>query len=91
MTESYRVIQSVLMSSAMSAFKRGDHVKVEFKDDHSGESEWMWVQVDHCDDEQRIVFGRLDSQPVISLQLKVGQQLAVSYDKIREHRQFPEK
>lgn len=76
------------MSSAMSAYQRGDHIKVEFKDEHSGESEWMWVQVDHCDDEQKIVFGRLDSQPVVSRHLKLGQQLAVSYDNIRDHRQF---
>jgi hypothetical protein len=76
------------MSSAMSAFKRGDHVKVEFKDDRSGESEWMWLQVDRCDDENRLVFGTLDSQPIIIPRLKVGQQLAVSYDTIREHRHF---
>jgi len=44
---------------------------VEFKDEHSGESEWMWVQVDHCDEKQRIVFGTLDSQPVVTHQLKL--------------------
>jgi hypothetical protein len=76
------------MSPEMAIYQRGDHIKVEFKDERSGESEWMWVQVDHCDDEQKIVFGRLDSQPVISLQLKLGQQLAISFDKIRDHRQF---
>lgn len=78
-------------SPTVSSYRRGDHIKVEFKDDHSGESEWMWVQVDHCDDEQKIVFGRLDSQPIITLELKVGQELAVSYDQIRDHRHFPEK
>lgn len=88
MTECYRVIQLIFMSSAMSAYKRGDDVKVEFKDDHSGESEWMWMQVDHCDDEQRLVFGRLESQPIISSKFTLGQQLAVSFDKIRDHRQF---
>jgi uncharacterized protein YegJ (DUF2314 family) len=74
------------MSSAMSAYKRSDHVKVEFKDDRSGETEWMWVQVDYCDDGNRLLFGTLDSQPIVATSLKVGQQLAVSYDKIRDHR-----
>ena len=76
------------MRSAMSEYQPGDHVKVEFTDERSGESEWMWVQVDHCDDEHRLVFGTLDSEPVVTTKLKLGQQLAISYDKIRERRQF---
>jgi hypothetical protein len=39
------------------------------------------VRVDHCDDEQRLVFGCLDNEP---LGLRLGQELAVSYDLIRE-------
>jgi uncharacterized protein YegJ (DUF2314 family) len=69
-------------------FEPGDHVKVEFKDDRSGECEWMWVEVDRCDEDRRVVFGRLDSQPVVHANLKLGQQLAVSFDNIREHRRF---
>lgn len=72
----------------MSMYSAGDHVKVEFVDDSSGESEWMWVQVEYSDDANRIVFGRLDSQPVLHSDLKVGQELAVSYDNIRDHRRF---
>ena len=72
----------------MADYKTGDHVKVEFADDLSGESEWMWVHVDHSDDEHRLVFGRLDSEPVVNTDLRLGQELAVSYDKIREHRRF---
>lgn len=70
----------------VSDYRPGDHVKVEFKDDSSGESEWMWVQVDHCDDDRQLVFGRLDSQPVLHTNLRLGQELAISYSKIREHR-----
>src|ERR1700722_7589011 len=73
-------------SRTMSIYQPGDHVKVEFADDASGESEWMWLQVDSSDDQSRIVFGRLDSQPVVHSELKVGQELAVSYDEIRDHR-----
>lgn len=69
-------------------YERGDHVKVEFLDENSGESEWMWVEVERCDDHDRIAFGRLDSQPIVHTNLRLGQSLAVSYDKIREHRRF---
>jgi hypothetical protein len=76
------------MGRTMSIYQPGDHVKVEFADDSSRESEWMWVQVESSDDANRIVFGRLDSQPVLHLNLKVGQELAVSYDNIRDHRRL---
>jgi len=69
-------------------YKRGDYVKVEFTDEIAGENEWMWIRVDDSDDDVRLVFGRLDSQPVVHTALRVGQELAVSYDKVREHRQF---
>jgi len=65
----------------------GDHVKFEIRDDKTGESEWMWLKVDRTDEPGRIVFGTLDSQPVVfAHQLRLGQQLAVSFDNIREHR-----
>jgi hypothetical protein len=44
--------------------------------------------VDSSDDEQEIVFGQLDNEPVVNSDMKLGQQLAVSYEKIREHRRF---
>ena len=73
----------------MSTYKPGDHVKVEFADEASGECEWMWIEVESSDDQARLVFGRLDSQPVVIARLRLGQQLAVSYDKIRDHQRFP--
>ena len=69
----------------MSMFERGDYVKVEFKDDTGAESEWMWVQVDRADDSSRILFGRLDNEPAVMTDLRLGMELAVSYDNIREH------
>jgi hypothetical protein len=48
----------------------------------------MWVEVESSDDENRLVFGRLDSQPVLNSGLMVGQALAVSYDEIRDHHLF---
>ncbi len=75
---------------SLATYNLGDHVKVEFAGGPSGESEWMWVEVDTSDDERKILFGRLDSQPVVHTELKVGQELAVSYDQIREHRRFAE-
>ena len=65
----------------------GDYVKFELKDEKTGESEWMWLRIDYCDEPNRLAFGWLDSEPVVfPNDLKLGQHLAVSYDNIREHR-----
>lgn len=72
----------------MSRYISGDHVKVEFIDEESGQSEWMWVEVDYADDENRLVFGRLDAQPILNTGVTLGQQLAVSYAEILDHRHF---
>lgn len=45
----------------------------------------MWVKVESSDDGSRIVFGRLDNEPIASMDVRLGMQLAVSYDNIREH------
>lgn len=66
-------------------FDRGDYVKAEFRDDATGESEWMWVRVELADDANRIVFGKLDNEPAVITELRRGMELAVSYDNIREH------
>lgn len=70
----------------MPAYSPGDLVKVEFKDGRTGESEWMWVKVDSADDESRIIYGRLDSQPVAAFtdRLYLGKEVAVSYDLVRD-------
>jgi hypothetical protein len=74
----------------MARFQQGDYVKAEFKDDVTGESEWMWVVVDSCDDEAGVLFGRLDNEPVVGTGLRVGDELAVSYGKVVEHRKASE-
>ena len=48
----------------------------------------MWLLIDHGDDEQRVVFGALDSEPITTRNMRRGQELAVSYDQVREHRKF---
>ncbi|MFZ0914518.1 MAG: DUF2314 domain-containing protein [Candidatus Korobacteraceae bacterium] len=72
----------------MGRYNKGDHVKIEVVDDKSGEREWMWLLVDHSDDSRRLVFGQLDSEPVAITDMRLGQELAVSYDNIRERRRF---
>jgi hypothetical protein len=68
-------------------YEPGDYVKAEFRDDKTGESEWMWLKVQYADEPNRLVFGSLDSEPVVNAQdLRLGQHLAVSYDLIREHK-----
>jgi Uncharacterized protein conserved in bacteria (DUF2314) len=70
---------------AMGKFEAGDYVKVEFKDEASGESEWMWVRVQRSDDAQAILFGNLDNDPMVNTDLRVGMELAISYELVREH------
>ena len=72
----------------MGKFKPGDHVKVEVEDTQFGVGEWMWMLVDESDDEKQLVFGRLDNEPVATPDMRLGQRLAVRYDKVREHRKF---
>lgn len=75
----------------MGKYKKGDHVKIEVEDKQFGIGEWMWMLVDGSDDDRQLVFGKLDNEPIANPDLTLGQQLAVSYDKIREHRRFGEK
>jgi hypothetical protein len=72
--------------ACLPIYERGDYVKVEFPDKTTGIAEWMWMIVDHTDDEKRLVYGELDNEPLndYSGKVKRGSQLAVSYDNIRE-------
>ena len=70
----------------MVQYQVGDYIKAEFKDDRTGESEWLWVRVQSSDDQLRVVFGELDNEPITLQGLRLGMLLAVSYDNIREHR-----
>jgi len=70
----------------MGQYRQGDFVKVEIRDESSGESEWLWVLVDDSDDEKRMVFGRLDNEPIVHTNMRLGMELAVSYENIRDHR-----
>lgn len=72
----------------MGRYRKGDHVKIEVKDQQFGIGEWVWMLVEDCDDEKQLVFGRLDNEPIDTPDLKLGQQLAVSYDRVKEHRRF---
>ena len=72
----------------MGRYSRGDHVKIEVVNENSGESEWVWLLVERRDDAGRLVFGKLDSVPIVITDMHLGQELAVSYDNIREHRRF---
>ena len=74
----------------MPTFRHGDYVKAEFRDDVTGESERMWVRVDSCDDEKGVLFGRLDNEPLAGTGLRLGDELAVSYGKVVEHRRASE-
>ena len=70
-----------------TAYEAGDYVKFEIKDDATGVSEWMWLRVESCDESKRILFGSLDNEPVaFTKDLKLGQQIAVSFDNVRDHK-----
>ena len=68
-------------------YERGDYLKVEFPDETTGIGEWMWIVVDHTDNANGLVYGTLDNEPVNDYagKVKLGSQLAVSYDNVREH------
>jgi len=74
----------------MPRFQPGDYVKAEFKDEGTGESERMWVLVHFCDDEAGVLFGWLDNEPLLGTGLHVGDGIAVSYEKVVEHRKASE-
>jgi Uncharacterized protein conserved in bacteria (DUF2314) len=80
--------ESTIQELRMPSYERGDYVKVEFQDENTVISEWMWVRVHHCDDEKQLVFGTLDNEPVndYGQKVKLGLELAVSYAQIREHK-----
>jgi hypothetical protein len=82
------VMQGSSAGSKMGKYKKGDHVKIEVEDKQFGASEWMWLLVEYSDDEQQLVFGQLDNEPIANTDMRLGQQLAVRYDKIREHKRF---
>ncbi len=74
----------------MARYESDDYVKVEIVDEATKQSEWLWVRVDHCDEEKCLVFGTLDNIPVVNTDLRLGQEIAVSYKNIREHRKASE-
>jgi hypothetical protein len=41
------------------------------------ESEWIWLLVEGSHDEKRLVFGKLDSEPVVHTDMRLGMELAV--------------
>ncbi|MGD1082163.1 MAG: hypothetical protein ABR881_27920 [Candidatus Sulfotelmatobacter sp.] len=69
-------------------YEPGDHIKVEFEGENGMPGEWMWVAVQSRDDKKRIVYGTLDNEPVNEYggKLRLGSELAISYDKVREHK-----
>jgi hypothetical protein len=69
-------------------YEPGDHIKVEFEGEGGMPGEWMWVIVQKRDDKKRIVFGMLDNEPLNEYdgKAKLGSHLAISYDRVREHR-----
>ncbi len=59
-------------------YKQGEFVKVEIRDEYGGEREWLWVLVESSDDERRLVFGKLDNEPVVHTDMRLGMELAIS-------------
>jgi hypothetical protein len=46
----------------------------------------MWMLVDHSDDQRQLAFGILDSEPMVITDIRPGQEIAVRYDTMRDHR-----
>jgi len=69
----------------MGIYQPGDDIKVKFQFKQTEDSEWLWLCVTHSDDEQRIVFCRLDSEPRVNTNMRFGMELVIGYDSIRDH------
>ncbi len=68
-------------------YQPGDYIKVELEGEGEQPGEWVWVLVQSADDHLGMVFGLLDNQPISAqTQLRIGQSLAISYEKVRDHR-----
>jgi hypothetical protein len=67
-----------LKERTLGQYSHGDHVKIDVFEEQSGTHEWMWLLVDWSE----------DAQPVINTDMHLGQELAISYDNVREHRKF---
>lgn len=67
-------------------------METEFRNYKTAERERLWLRVDSGDDTDRLVFGGPDSALVLGYggDLKLGSQVAVSYDNVREHKIAPE-
>jgi hypothetical protein len=78
----------MLEEQPMARYQKGDHVKIEVTNEQSRDSEWMWLLVDHSDDEQQLVFGQLDSDPVVATDMNRDQALAVRSQQVRDHRKL---
>jgi len=72
----------------MGKYEKGDHVKIEINDDKSPVGEWVWMLVESSDDVQQLVFGRLDNEPIANTDMRLGQLLAVRYERVKEHKRF---
>jgi hypothetical protein len=68
-------------------YEPGDHIKVEFEGENGMPGEWMWVIVQSRDDQKRLVFGTLDSEPMNDYcgKVKLGSNLVISYSRVREY------
>jgi uncharacterized protein YegJ (DUF2314 family) len=69
----------------MVGYTAGDLVKVELRNKSTGEPEPMWVKVSRVDDKLRLIFGVLDNEPLANPDLRLGMEIAVSYDVILEN------
>ena len=67
-------------------YRAGDYVKVEVVNEVTRELEWLWLEISGDDPAQRLVFGRIDNEPVANPDICREMELAVSYDNIRDHR-----
>ena len=69
------------MSETRPRYAVADHVKVEIGDER------LWLRVNRCDDDRRLVFGTLESEPSGDYGGKVvrGSELVVSFSQIREY------
>ena len=68
----------------MARSDKCDQVRIEVPHQESGYGEWMWLFGDRDSCRQQLVFGQLDSDPVVVSEMRLGQIFAVTCGQVRD-------
>jgi len=72
--------------SGVSTYRPGDLLLVRLSSETAKQPASVWIRVEHCDDQHRIVFGTVDGDsPGLGKALNCGAKLAAGYHLVHEN------